>query len=61
MSPNPQVPLETYSNSSKDPKLILAVPASLSHGPSRSLFADFAAVPDNMTLLTGCGEEHLGA
>ena len=47
--------LETYS--SKDPKLILAVPASFSHGPSRSLFADFAAVPDNVILLTGRGEE----
>ena len=53
--PNPQVLLETYS--SKDPKLILAVPASFSHGPSRSLFADFAAVPDNVILLTGRGEE----
>ena len=53
--PNPQVLLETYS--SKDPKLILAVPASFSHGPSRSLFADFATVPDNVILLTGRGEE----
>ncbi|PFH51359.1 hypothetical protein AMATHDRAFT_74923 [Amanita thiersii Skay4041] len=53
--PNPQVLLQTYS--SKDPKLILAVPASLSHGPSRHLFADFAAVPDNVVLLTGRGEE----
>jgi cleavage and polyadenylation specificity factor subunit 2 len=53
--PNPQVLLQTYS--SKDPKLILAVPASFSHGPSRLLFADFAAVPDNVILLTGRGEE----
>ncbi|KAI0306845.1 beta-lactamase-like protein [Multifurca ochricompacta] len=53
--PSPQVLLQTYS--SKDPKLILAVPASLSHGPSRLLFADFAAVPDNVILLTGRGEE----
>ncbi|KAG6821557.1 hypothetical protein H0H93_000066 [Arthromyces matolae] len=53
--PNPQALLQTYS--SKDPKLILAVPASLSHGPSRNLFADFAAVPDNVVLLTGRGEE----
>ncbi|KIL70193.1 hypothetical protein M378DRAFT_96579 [Amanita muscaria Koide BX008] len=53
--PNPQALLQTYS--SKDPKLILAVPASLSHGPSRHLFADFAAVPDNVVLLTGRGEE----
>ena len=46
---------QTYS--SNDPKQILAVPASFSHGPSRSLFADFAAVPDNVILLTGRGEE----
>jgi hypothetical protein len=46
------MPLQTYS--SKDPKLILAVPASFSHAPSRLLFADFAlaAVPDNVILLT---------
>ena len=53
--PNPQVLLQTYS--SKDPKLILAVPASLSHGPARHLFQDFAAVPDNVVLLTSRGEE----
>ncbi|KAF8261769.1 beta-lactamase-like protein [Lactarius quietus] len=53
--PNPQVLLQTYS--SKDPKLILAVPASFSHGPSRLLFADFAAIPDNVILLTGRSEE----
>jgi cleavage and polyadenylation specificity factor subunit 2 len=57
--PNPQALLQTYS--SKDPKLILAVPASLSHGPSRHLFSDFAAVPDNVVLLTGrCDEGTLG-
>ncbi|KAJ8698469.1 hypothetical protein PTI98_005175 [Pleurotus ostreatus] len=54
--PNPQALLERYS--SKDPKLILAVPASLSHGPSRHLFSEFAAVPDNVVLLTQRGEEH---
>ncbi|KJA29848.1 hypothetical protein HYPSUDRAFT_31856 [Hypholoma sublateritium FD-334 SS-4] len=53
--PNPQALLQTYS--SKDPKLILAVPASLSHGPSRNLFVDFAAIPDNVVLLTGRGAE----
>ncbi|TFK71797.1 hypothetical protein BDN72DRAFT_764406 [Pluteus cervinus] len=53
--PNPQAILQRYS--SKDPKLILAVPVSLSHGPSRNLFCDFAAVPDNVVLLTGRGEE----
>lgn len=52
---NPQSLMHTYS--SKEPKIILAVPASLSHGPCRSLFADFAAVPDNVVLLTGRGEE----
>ena len=43
--------------SSKDPKLILAVPSSLSHGPSRALFSEFAEIPDNVVLLTGRGEE----
>ncbi|KIY49386.1 hypothetical protein FISHEDRAFT_41247 [Fistulina hepatica ATCC 64428] len=52
--PNPQALLQTYS--SKEPKLILAVPTTLSHGPSRSLFSDFAAVPDNVLLLTQRGE-----
>ncbi|TFY83336.1 hypothetical protein EWM64_g677 [Hericium alpestre] len=52
---SPQQLTETYS--SKDPKLILAVPASLSYGPSRVLFSDFAAVPDNVILLTSKGEE----
>ncbi|KAG7449018.1 uncharacterized protein BT62DRAFT_963819 [Guyanagaster necrorhizus] len=53
--PSPQALIQKYS--SKDPKLILAAPASLSHGPSRHLFCDFAAVPDNVVLLTGRGEE----
>ncbi|KAH9931771.1 beta-lactamase-like protein [Amylocystis lapponica] len=53
--PNPQALLHTYS--SKDPKLILAVPASLSHGPSRALFSQFAETPDNVVLLTGRSEE----
>ncbi|KAI0921639.1 hypothetical protein AcW2_006550 [Taiwanofungus camphoratus] len=53
--PNPQALLQTYS--SKDPKLILAVPASLSHGPSRALFSQFAEIPDNVVLLTGRSEE----
>ncbi|KAJ4478320.1 beta-lactamase-like protein [Lentinula aciculospora] len=52
--PNPQALIQKYS--SKDPKLILAVPASLSHGPSRQLFCSFAAVPDNVILLTGRSE-----
>ncbi|OJA09308.1 hypothetical protein AZE42_03126 [Rhizopogon vesiculosus] len=53
--PNPQSLLQTYP--SNKPKLILAVPASLSHGPSRLLFSDFAAVPGNVILLTSRGEE----
>lgn len=53
--PNPQALLHTYS--SKDPKLILAVPASLSHGASRVLFSQFAETPDNVVLLTGRSEE----
>ncbi|KAI0677046.1 beta-lactamase-like protein [Trametes maxima] len=52
--PNPQSLMQTYS--SKDPKLILAVPATLSHGPSRSLFSQFAEIPDNVVLLTGRSE-----
>ena len=47
--PNPRALLETCS--SKDPKLILMVPASFSHDPSRSLFADSVSVPGNVTLL----------
>ena len=44
-------------HSSKDAKLILAVPASLSHGPSRALFTDFASIPGNVVLLTQRGPE----
>lgn len=46
-----------HKHSTKDPKLILAVPASLSHGPSRHVFCDFAAIPGNVILLTGRSEE----
>ncbi|EJD01140.1 cleavage and polyadenylation specificity factor subunit [Fomitiporia mediterranea MF3/22] len=53
--PNPQALLHTYS--SKDPKLILAVPVSLSHGSSRSIFSEFASVADNVVLLTSPGED----
>ncbi|KZT72539.1 cleavage and polyadenylation specificity factor subunit [Daedalea quercina L-15889] len=53
--PTPQSLTQTYS--SKDPKLILAVPASLSHGPSRAVFSEFAETPDNVVLLTGRSEE----
>ncbi|KAJ3538582.1 hypothetical protein NM688_g6496 [Phlebia brevispora] len=53
--PNPAALTQRYS--SKDPKLILAIPASLSHGASRALFSEFAETPDNVVLLTGRGEE----
>lgn len=39
------------------PKLILTVPATLSHGYSRSLFVDFARSPSNVVILTQKGEE----
>ncbi|TDL29537.1 cleavage and polyadenylation specificity factor subunit [Rickenella mellea] len=52
---SPQALLHTYS--SKDPKLILAVPNSLSHGPSRILFSEFASVPDNAIILTSRSED----
>ena len=51
---SPEVLLRTYS--SKDPKLILAVPLSLSHGPSRTIFSEFANVPYNVVLMTSRGE-----
>jgi Cft2 family RNA processing exonuclease len=53
--PNPQALIQRYS--STDPKLILAVPASLSHGPSRNLFVNFAAIENNVVLLTSRSEE----
>jgi cleavage and polyadenylation specificity factor subunit 2 len=47
----------TATYPSSKPKLILAVPTSLSHGSSRALFADFASVRDNVVLLTSRSEE----
>ncbi|KIJ56611.1 hypothetical protein M422DRAFT_22765 [Sphaerobolus stellatus SS14] len=41
---------------SSKPKLILAVPASLSYGSSRTLFADFVSNPGNVVLLTSRAE-----
>lgn len=38
------------------PKLILAVPPSLSHGPSRTLLARFAQSPEDVVVLTQRGE-----
>lgn len=51
----PQALLQRYS--SKEPKLIIAVPASMSHGPSRAVFSDFATIPDNVVLLTSRSED----
>ena len=45
------------AHSSKTPKLILAVPLSLSHGSSRAIFTEFATTPDNVILLTSTGED----
>lgn len=52
---NPDQVVDKFS--SRDPKLILAIPASLSHGASRSLFASFATVPGNVVVLTGRAEQ----
>lgn len=38
------------------PKVVLAAPASLTHGPARSLLAEFLADPDALVLLTARGE-----
>ena len=40
------------------PKVILAVPPSLSHGPSRWLFTVMAGTEGNVILLTSMGEEN---
>lgn len=39
------------------PKLVLAVPATMSHGPSRFLFTAMANTPGNVVLLTNRGED----
>ena len=39
------------------PKVILAVPPSLSHGPSRWLFSVMAGTEGNVILLTSTGED----
>lgn len=39
------------------PKLVLAIPPSLSHGPSRWLFTSMAGVEGNVILLTNRGED----
>ena len=53
--PNPAALTQRYA--SGDPKLILAIPASLSHGASRAVFVDFAQQENSVVLLTGRGEE----
>ena len=52
---SPSALLEAFPSSK--PKLILAVPDTLSHGSSRSLFADFASVRGNVVVLTTRGGE----
>lgn len=58
---SPQALIETYS--SRDPKLILAVPLTMISGPSRSIFAEsgFAGGEGNLLILTqtGAGEKIL--
>jgi cleavage and polyadenylation specificity factor subunit 2 len=39
------------------PKVVLAVPPSMSHGPSRWLFTAMAATEGNVVLLTSPGED----
>ena len=39
------------------PKLVLAIPPSMSHGPSRWLFTAMAGMEGNVILLTSRGEE----
>lgn len=41
-----------------EPKLVLAVPTTLSHGPSRFLFTAMAQTPGNVVLLTNRGEDN---
>ena len=39
------------------PKLVLAIPPSLSHGPSRWLFTSMASIEGNVILMTNRGED----
>lgn len=39
------------------PKMVLAIPPAMSHGPSRVLFSSMAQVPGNVVLLTDRGED----
>lgn len=43
---------------SNRPKLVLAIPPSMSHGPSRWLFTAMAGVEGNVVLLTSRGEDN---
>lgn len=47
--------LQKYSLNT--PKLVLAVPTTMSHGPSRFLFTAMASNPGNVVLLTNRGED----
>ncbi|KAL1412941.1 hypothetical protein Q8F55_000690 [Vanrija albida] len=39
------------------PKVVLAIPPTMSHGPSRSLFTEMGSKPGNLVLLTNRGED----
>lgn len=39
------------------PKMVLAIPPTMSHGPSRVLFTEMAQTPGNVLLLTSRGED----
>ncbi|BEJ17650.1 hypothetical protein CspHIS471_0610510 [Cutaneotrichosporon sp. HIS471] len=41
-----------------EPKLVIAVPITMSHGPSRFLFTIMASKPGNVVLLTNRGEDN---
>ncbi|KZT38353.1 hypothetical protein SISSUDRAFT_1021621 [Sistotremastrum suecicum HHB10207 ss-3] len=47
---SPRALLDRYS--SKEPKVLIAVPLSLSSGFSRQIFSEFALIPENIVLLT---------
>lgn len=52
---SPDALLKRYG--SKDPKVIIAVPVSLSNGSSRQIFSEFALIPDNIVLLTSRAQQ----
>ncbi len=52
--PSPDALTQKYPSSK--PKLLLAVPPNLSHGPSRALFTEFTSVTRNLVVLTSRGD-----